>query len=73
MALLQVSYELDGQDWWQRLMKREFNDFVKIGSKENCNIYRIQHDEIPKEDKLICFECIRIADNIEPIIIRFNT
>lgn len=73
MAILKVYNELDEQGWFQELMKREFDEIELLTTTEReVKIYRIQGEEIPKEDKQISFRAIQLAKGIAPIIIGFD-
>jgi hypothetical protein len=71
MAIIKVSLELDKEDWFKELMERTFDEIEELKGEPYVKVYRVQNDEIPKDDKQISFSAISM-DGVEPFVIEFD-
>lgn len=71
MAIIKVSIELDCKDWFKELMNREFDEIERLTGESNVNVYRVQHPELPTEDKQISFDALFI-EGVKPFITEFE-
>lgn len=73
MALIQVAYDLiDNKDLFDRIMSSfDSVEFVRDEPQRKHKVFRVQCEEITKEDKVICPELYQFA-GVNPFIIQFD-
>jgi len=70
MAIIKVYQELAEQKWFQELMNREFDEITELKSEPMIKVFRVQHEDITKEDKQFAFDVMNI-EGVKPFIIEF--
>jgi hypothetical protein len=70
MAIIKVSNELDNENWFKELMNRTFDNIEILTDEPYVKVYRVQNDEVPKDDKQICFDAISL-NGVKPFVIEF--
>lgn len=70
MAIIKVLNELDKEDWFKELMSRTFDQIEELMPEPMLKVYRVQNDEVPKDDKQICFDAISF-EGVKPFVIEF--
>jgi len=70
MAIIKVYNELAEQDWFQELMNREFDEVEELKGEPMIKVFRVQHEEISKEDKQFAFDVMNV-EGIKPFIVEF--
>jgi hypothetical protein len=70
MAIIKVSNELDNENWFKELMNRTFDNIERLTDEPYVKVYRVQNDEVPKDDKQICFDAISL-NGVKPFVIEF--
>lgn len=68
MALLQISREIVSDGELFDLIANSFDSLEQVEQKVHHIVFRVQNEEIPKEDKVICPDMCRF-DGIKPFII----
>ncbi len=71
MALIHVSYELIDNEEMFNLLCDSFDEIKEVRDDPYYKILRVQHEEIPKEDVVICPEFYRF-EGVKPFIIGFD-
>lgn len=73
MALIQVSYDIIDNPELFNLLCDSFDSVEEVKDEPiyKRKIIRVQHEEITKQDKVICPSIIRF-DGVKPFIIEFD-
>jgi len=56
MAIIKVYQELADKEWFQELMNREFDEVTELKGEPMIKVFRVQHEDITKEDKQFAFD-----------------
>lgn len=73
MAIIKTTSEfLDNEELFDLLMEA-FDKIEQIRMEANgIHVFRVQSDEVPKEDKQISFLAQRLAAGVKPVITQFE-
>ena len=70
MALIRVHESLYNHEMFLDIIDA-FDEIKEIGAEPNVKIFRVQHEEIPKEDKVICVDFYEF-EGVKPFILSYD-